>query len=71
MGVSILKVMEQHLESRHWLALDQPTIADIACYPYVALAPEGGMAIDGYPAIQKWMASIKNLPGYVGMAGID
>ncbi|MDX1253241.1 MAG: glutathione S-transferase family protein [Gammaproteobacteria bacterium] len=70
-GLAILPVMEQHLQHRHWLALDRPTIADIACYPYVALAPEGGIALDDYPAIRAWIKNIEHLPGYVAMTGIS
>ena len=38
----ILSIIEQHLTQHKWLALQRPTIADIACFPYIALAPEGG-----------------------------
>ena len=34
-----------------WLAADRPTIADFACYPYVALAPEDRVPLA--PAIQR------------------
>lgn len=70
-GLAILHVMEQHLQHRHWLTLDHPTIADIACYPYVALAPEGGIALDDYPATRAWIKNIEHLPGYVAMTGIE
>lgn len=70
MGESILKVMNAHLQSRDWLALSRPTIADIACYPYVALAHEGGFSFAPYPAVSKWVTRFQTLPGYVGMPGI-
>lgn len=69
-GTGILEVMETHLENRHWLALDHVTIADIACFPYVALAPDAGITLDHYPAIQAWITRIKILPGYKGMQGL-
>ena len=34
-----------------------PTIADLACFPYIALAPEGGIALDRYPALRRWIAA--------------
>jgi len=68
LGRAGLAVLEQHLEQRHWLAAEQPTIADIACFPYVDLAPEGGLPLDGYPAIRGWLERIRALPGYVPMS---
>ena len=70
-GTGILEVMEKHLHNCHWLALDHITIADIACFPYVALAPDAGIALDTYPAIQAWIARIKALPGYKSMPGLN
>src|SRR5687768_285844 len=37
-----LEVLEGRLKNNDWLALGRPTIADIACYPYTAVSPEGG-----------------------------
>ncbi|MFT4012253.1 MAG: glutathione S-transferase family protein [Paracoccus sp. (in: a-proteobacteria)] len=53
-----------------FLAGDRPTIADIACFPHVALAPDGGLALDPYPSIRLWMRAIRGLPGFVEMPGI-
>jgi len=69
-GRSILAVMEQHLATREWLTCGRPTIADVACYPYVALAPEGGVELAPFPAVRAWIARMQKLPGYVGMSGI-
>jgi glutathione S-transferase len=41
----ILSLMEAHLAKSQWLALDRPTIADIACMPYVAISHEGGVPL--------------------------
>jgi len=70
LGRAGLGIMENHLERNLWLAGDGPTIADIACYPYVALAPEGGVALDDFPRIGEWLARIQALPGYVSMPGL-
>lgn len=70
LGRSGLGVMENHLENNPWLATDRPTIADIACYPYVALAPESGVPLGYYPHIGQWISRIRSLPGYVGMPGL-
>ncbi len=53
-----------------WLVGDQPTIADIACFPYVALSPDAGLEHDGFPAIRNWLYAVRSLPGFVTMPGI-
>lgn len=53
-----------------WLVGDGPTIADIACFPYVALSPDAGFDHDGYPAIRNWLYAVRSLPGFVTMPGI-
>jgi len=60
-------VLEKRLNADNtWLASsDAPTIADIACFPYVALAPEGGLDLTGYPSIVRWISRIEELPGYI------
>ena len=65
----ILPLLEAHLSRHDWLALDRPTIADCAVYPYVALAPEGAVDLAPYPHIGRWIARIKALPGYLAMPG--
>lgn len=47
-----------------------PTIADIACFPYVALSEEGGISRQDYPAIRRRCDRVKRIPGFVGMSGI-
>ena len=62
-----LPQVEQHLTDREFLATDNATVADLACYSYVAVAPEGGIALTPYPAIQRWVARIAALPGFFAM----
>ena len=66
----ILGLLESRLEQNAWLALDRPTIADIACMPYVALGHEGGVTLDAYPAIRAWIGRIKALPSFVAMPAL-
>ncbi len=67
---SILTIIEQHLNQHQWLALNRPTIADIACFPYIALAPEGSVTLNKYPAINQWCDRLKQLPKFIEMPGI-
>ena len=59
-----LNALELRLADHAWLALDRPTIADVACFPYVETAPEARVPLDPYPAIQAWLARCKALPGW-------
>lgn len=63
----LLSFMEQHLAQHDYLATAHPTIADLACHSYIAHAPEGGVALDRYPAVRAWLARIEQLPGFVAM----
>lgn len=66
----VFQIMEQHLATREWLELEHPTIADLACFPYTALAGEGGIDLAPYPHVLAWIARIKLLPGFITMPGI-
>ncbi|MYZ41710.1 glutathione S-transferase family protein [Schauerella aestuarii] len=61
----VLSALDRHLESNEWLAIGRPTIADCAVYPYVALAPEGGVDLTPYTHVARWMKRIEALPGYL------
>jgi glutathione S-transferase len=63
-------ILNAHLAERSWVALEHPTIGDIACFPYTAMAGEGGIALDPYPHIRRWLLSMRRLPGFVPMPGI-
>jgi glutathione S-transferase len=62
-----LRIMNAVLDRATFLAGDHPTIADVACYTYVAHAPEGNVALDEYPNVKRWLARIEGLPGFVPM----
>lgn len=63
-------LVEQAQRGMRFLAADRPTIADIACFPYVALAPDGGVSLDPYPAIRLWTRAIRALDAFIEMPGI-
>ena len=64
---ALLALVEQQLSQSRFLAGEQPSIADIAFYTYVAHAPEGNVSLADYPQVRAWLASIEALPGFVGM----
>ncbi len=63
----LLKIIDQHLKNRQWLAIDKVTIADIAAYTYIAHAPEGDVSLASYPNINAWLARVEQLPNFVAM----
>ena len=66
----ILTQLDKHLFDRAWLELDRPTIADVAIFPYVALAADGQVDLTPYPHVLAWIERVKQLPGFIAMAGI-
>ncbi|MDM0044271.1 glutathione S-transferase [Variovorax dokdonensis] len=76
---ALFRLMDDHLAERasagqRWLVGEgadaRPTIADLACFPYVALAPEGGIDLDAYPALRRWVRDVRHVSGFIGMPGI-
>ncbi len=73
---ALFAVLDEHLwfaeqEHHDWLCPGaHPTIADIACFPYVMLSEEGGISRMPYPAIRRWTDRVRRIPGFVAMAGI-
>lgn len=66
----VFKIMNDHLAGREFLELGHPTIGDIACFPYTALAGEGGIDLSGYKNVLAWIERMKRLPGFITMPGI-
>jgi glutathione S-transferase len=66
----ILTQLNNHLANQEWLELGHPTIADVAVFPYVALATDGKIDLTSYTNVLNWIDRVKHLPGFVGMTGI-
>jgi glutathione S-transferase len=64
-GLAALGVMERELERRDWFAGDRYSIADIALYAYTHVADEGGFDLAAFPAVQRWLARVREQPGHV------
>ena len=63
-------LFEPHLAQRKWLAGDQATIADLACYGYVAQITEGDFSLEPYPAIRGWLARVEGLKDFTLMVKV-
>jgi len=68
---ALLQVLDAQLRDQAWLlAGERPSIADLAIYPYIALAPEGGLELAPYVHLCGWIARLQALPGHVDMPGL-
>lgn len=72
----LFRILDEHLwfagqQDQPWLVSgSEPTIADIACFPYVILSEEGSIMRQDYPAIRRWTDRVKRLPGFIVMPGV-
>jgi glutathione S-transferase len=64
-GLAALGVMERELERCDWFAGGRYSIADIALYAYTHVAEEGGFDLAAFPAVQRWLARVREQPGHV------
>lgn len=64
---TLLAVMEEELTDRAYLLGETATLADVACYSYLAHAPEGNVALEPYPRVRAWLGRIEQWPGFVPM----
>ncbi|HWT36709.1 MAG TPA: glutathione S-transferase [Paraburkholderia sp.] len=61
----VLKLIDEELAGREYIAQPHPTIADVALYSYIARAPEGNVDLSFYPNVNAWLRRIEALPGFV------
>ncbi|HEY1607895.1 MAG TPA: glutathione S-transferase [Paraburkholderia sp.] len=66
-AVSLFDVIEPEFATKSFATGDQPTIADVATYAYIAHAPEGGVSLEPYPNLRAWLRRIEALPHFVPM----
>lgn len=64
LGYVALGRLESSLAGKTWLANEAFTIADLAVYPYVALAHEGGYEMDRFPGITAWLKRLEQRPAW-------
>ena len=68
------RLAEGAAAGEQWVASrDAPTVADVAVFPYVALAEtssKGALALSAFPAVCAWIRRVRALPGFVAQDGI-
>jgi glutathione S-transferase len=62
-GEQALGMLDRHLGGSRFLVGGAPTIADIAVFPWIATADEGGFTVANYPNLQAWAERMLALPG--------
>lgn len=66
----LLQAMSRTLALGEWLAGDQPTIADVAVFPYLSVAHHGLIDLSPFPRVRDWLARVAALPGFVPMPAL-
>jgi glutathione S-transferase len=66
-GYRALAVMEKHLQTHRFFAMDSCTVADLALYAYTHLANECDFDLAPFPAIRDWLERVAAQPGHVRM----
>jgi glutathione S-transferase len=61
----LFKVMNEHLNGRTWLVGEEPTLSDIACYSYLAVADEGELDLSPYNNICSWLTAVEGLDNFL------
>lgn len=65
-----LAVMEDRLSRADWLMEGGVSLADICLYGYTHTAGDlGGFDMARFPGVNRWLARVAALPGYVGLDG--
>jgi glutathione S-transferase len=64
-GRRVLGAMDRHLTGRTYLVGDRYSIADISLYAYTHVAPEAGIDLEPFPAVEAWLARAASQPGHV------
>lgn len=60
-----LTVLEERLRAQPWMALDRPTLADYALYPYTRWAGEADVDLTPYPSVNRWLEAFESLPRFL------
>ena len=64
-GNAALRLMDDHLKARDWLATDRVSLADICLFAYTHVADEADFDLELYPNVIRWMERIMTLPGFI------
>jgi len=60
-------LFEPHLAANEWLVGGKPSLADLACYAYIARVTEGDYSLDAYPNTNAWLKRIEAIEDFPPM----
>lgn len=65
-ALGAMKVLDQHLANREWIAADRPTTADVACAGYLFYPRDEFQWTDAerFTHIEAWQTRMQALPGW-------
>lgn len=66
-GCEALSLMDGHLAGHDWFVGDSVSLADIALFAYTHVAEEGGFGLGDYPAVERWIERVSQLPDFIPM----
>ena len=66
-GHAALKLMDEHLAERRYFVGERLTLADVTLYAYTHVAEEGGFSLSDYPAVLRWLETVRAAPGHVSI----
>ena len=66
-GREALSLMDGHLAGHDWFVGDSVSLADIALFAYTHVADEGGFGLGDYPAVERWIERVSQLPDFIPM----
>ena len=64
-SVDALKLLEAQVAEYDFLVGDRYTLADLALFGYVHVAHEGGLEMDRFPSVRRWLEQITEQPGFI------
>ena len=70
-----IRIMDDHMTRREigggsWFVGEQPTLADLALFPSIALSRDFGLEHDEFAALRRWMRRLRGLDNFIVMPGI-
>jgi glutathione S-transferase len=64
-GRRALDVLEAHLARRDFVVGQSPSTADLSLFAYTHVAPDAGIDLSAWPAVERWIARIEALPRFM------
>jgi glutathione S-transferase len=64
-SVDALKLLEAHLAEHDFLVAERYTLADLALFGYVHVAGEGGLEMERFPAVLRWLERVTQQPRFM------